>query len=368
MYRRKHRSRSELNPFISLTDILFNLILVLIFATAVIAQNISRVNRENRDFIERLESLLLERDQLEDLTHQLQRALEAAEERGDDLQNENASLQERIMVILGQLRAAEDENLAFSRQLERMLEEIEGLGAANAELQAENEDLAEREGDLLEQNASLEERIVDILGQLQVSESERGAMSDDLTLLRRQVAELSRNNFLVVELEWLTESHDLDLHVTDPDGLRFYWYESAFVGDSSRITLDNRIGARSGKPGVEMWTARELKLGLYRVEVGLWGCDRQNEADSYEVCTSDSTADVLVRHRDGDDAIQQVQIPALQSYARVQGSNFERDESLFDRLVLVAEIRVFDDNGERRVVVVPAPGLSVTRVSAGLLP
>ena len=350
------RRRSNFNPFISLTDILFNLVLVLLFASAIFAQDINQKYAENRDFQNRLSALQLERDTLMENVEGLSRSLSDAEQTSAALRDDNLSLEEQIAALVSDLGLAERRE---DRLKDRISVILGDLDDAELEKGLLEDKLTVVLGDLeLAEDAQklLEEDIVVALGNLEDAEALAGS-------LRRQVGELSRNNFLVVELEWLTESHDLDLHITDPAGNRFFWRQPTAPGVNSRLTLDNRIGARPNQPGLEIWTARELELGTYRVEVGLWGCDRTSEADSYKPCQTDALANLLVRHRDGDDAISAISLLANQSYAQVGGGRFTLEAGAFERLLLVAEVEVSEVDGKTNVEVRPAGGLSLERLA-----
>lgn len=353
----KLRKHSSFNPFISLTDVLFNLVLVLIFASALFVQDINQKYNENEAFKNRLASLQIERDKLIDSVKNLNTELDDVTALKEELTDINSSLEEQIGILVSNLDSAQ----AFQQALAERITVLLG-------------DLNDR--DL--QRQMLEEKITVIIGDLEVSENARKLLEDEITLtlgsldeaeqralaLREQVSELSRNNFLVVELEWLTQSHDLDLHVTDPGGKRFYWNQATYAEESSRLTLDNRLGARPNKPGLEIWTARDVKPGTYRIEVGLWGCDRASENDSYKLCQTNGLASLLIRHRDGDDLIGNITIPAQQIYAQISGSTFTLNETLFDRLILIAEVEVFEDDGEVRLEIKPASGLSSSRLAS----
>ena len=353
----KIKKRSSFNPFISLTDVLFNLVLVLIFASAFFIQDINQKYNENEAFRNRLASLQLERDELIDSVKDLNTELEDASALQEELEGINSSLEEQIGILVSNLDSAQAFQQALAERITVLLGEINDQDA---------------------QNKLLEERITVIIGDLEIAEDANRLLEDEITLtlgsleeaqetattLRNQVSELSRNNFLVVELEWLTESHDLDLHVTDPNGNRFFWNQATYPEESSRLTLDNRIGARPNKPGLEIWTARDIQTGTYRIEVGLWGCDRATEVSGYSVCQTDGQASLLIRHRDGDDLIANINIPANQSYANINGTEFTLNEALFDRLRLVAEVNVYEENGELRLEVSPASGLTSTRLDS----
>ncbi len=353
----KLKKRSTFNPFISLTDVLFNLVLVLIFASAFFIQDINQKYNENEAFKNRLASLQLERDKLIDSVKNLNTELDDATALQDDLKNMNSSLEEQIGILVSNLDSAQAFQQALAERITVLLGNINDKDA---------------------KNKLLEEKITVIIGDLEIAETTNKLLEDKITLtlgsledaqqsattLRSQVSELSRNNFLVIELEWQSERHDLDLHVTDPKGHRFFWNQATYPDESSRLTLDNRIGARPNKPGLEIWTARDIQPGTYRIEVGLWGCDRATEASGYKVCQTDGQASLLIRHRDGDDLIANITVPANQSYADINGSDFTLNESLFDRLLLVAEVNVYEENGEIRLEVKPANGLSSTRLDS----
>ncbi|MGL4608572.1 MAG: hypothetical protein ACRCYY_02640 [Trueperaceae bacterium] len=343
---RRQRKRNSVNPFVSLTDVLFNVILVFIFATAIFAQDISRKYAENLAFQEKLAGLQLERDELIESVEDLSTSLDAARETQDRLQDTNFSLEEQIRILVGNLDSARQRQEQLTQQIALLIGDL---------------------SDATTDRRILEEKITVILGDLDVAQDENKLLEDKVAIvltdldeaeqltqtLRSQVSALSRNNFLVVELEWLTESHDLDLHVTDPEGNRFYWNQASVQGSSGRLTLDNRIGARPNKPGVEIWTDRNLKLGTYRIEVGLWGCGRANESDTYKACQEDGVATLLVRHRDGDVPVENLRIPLNQRYAPEGGQDIN---ATLNQLVLVAEVEVTkNDEDEIQVNVKAAP-------------
>ena len=352
----KSRRRSNFNPFISLTDILFNLILLLIFASALFAQDINQKYAENRDFQNRLASLQLERDSLIDNVNNLTSDLDDAAELEAALRDNNTTLEEQIGILVSNLDSAQ------VRQQE-LLKQISVIVGDLNDAQSENDFLNERItvvlGDLdiaEDANTLLEEEITIIRGSLEDAEALTANLQDE-------VSELSRNNFLVVELEWLTEPHDLDLHIVDPNGNRFYWDQASYPEATSRLTLDNRIGARPNKPGLEIWTAREVELGTYQIQVGLWGCGRGEGSGGYQVCTTDSISSILLRHRDGDDLIANVTIAADNSYAQISGQEFSLNENLFNQLFTVAEVIVTEENGKIELEVQPSEGLSSVRLA-----
>jgi hypothetical protein len=341
--RRGRRRGSSVNPFISLTDVLFNVILVFIFASAIFAQDINRKYAENKAFQDKLASLQLERDTLLSNVEVLTQQLGAAD-------TTQLSLEEQIRTLVGNLDTAQLHQQNLENKISLIMGDLNDADAQRRFLEDKITVVIGEVAGLELQKKVLEDKVTLVLGDL--SDAEQRALA-----LRDQVSELSRNNFLVVELEWLTESHDLDLHVTDPAGNRFYWNRATYPDSTARLTLDNRIGARPNKPGLEIWTARDVQLGTYRIEVGLWGCGRTSDSGGYQPCQADGLASVLVRHRDGDESIENIKIPLGQSYAKGAGQGAELTGESLSQLILVAEVEVYDDNGEVRVRVKPAPGL-----------
>ena len=349
----KVRRSSNFNPLVSLTDILFNFILMLIFVSAIFAQDIDRKFAENKAFEDRLASMQLERDSLiknvENLTGELDKVTDIKEE----LTKSNTSLEEQIAILVGNLDSAQKRQEDLNNQIQVILGDL---------------------GDSDVQNTILNQKLTVILGELDIAESEKKLLEEKVTVvlgsledanltalsLREQVSLLSRNNFLVVELQWLTESHDLDLHVVDPNGNRFYWGQPSVKDTNSILTLDNRIGARPNKPALEVWTARDLIPGVYRIEVGLWGCLSGKQDGSYVQCQSDAKPNVLIRHRDGDDLITNITVALNQTYSRETISAGSTSE----KLVLVAEIEVVEENGRLGLTVKPASGVSLERLAS----
>jgi hypothetical protein len=204
-----------------------------------------------------------------------------------------------------------------------------------------------------DQKKVLEEQVTVVLGDLDKAE-------EIALALQEQVSLLSRNNFLVIELEWLEGNHDMDLHIIDPNGKRFYWGQPSYKDTNASITLDNRVGAQPEKPALEIFTARDLIPGVYSIEVGLWGCLSPKKDGSYQRCDSDGVASVLIRHRDGDDLIRDITIPLDLTYSRVNLSGANPSE----KMVLVAELEVSEENGKLGVNVKPTSGLTVDRLAS----
>jgi hypothetical protein len=347
----KVRRSSNFNPLVSLTDILFNFILMLIFVSAIFAQDIDRKFAENKAFQDRLSAMQLERDKLIENVERLTGKLDTANSLKTDLEESNTSLEEQIAVLVSNLDSAQQRQNDLNNQIQVILGD---LGDADLEKKILEQKLTVVLGELdiaADEKKLLEEQVTVVLGDL--DESEKIAVA-----LRNQVSLLSRNNFLVIELEWVAGNHDMDLHVIDPNGKRFYWGQPSYKDTNASITLDNRVGAKPEKPALEIFTSRDIIPGVYSIEVGLWGCLSQD--GSYIRCNDDGLANILIRHRDGDDLISNIKIPLDQTYSRVNLSGANPSE----KMVLVAEIEVFEENGKMGLRVNPTSGLTVNRLAS----
>lgn len=71
--------------------------------------------------------------------------------------------------------------------------------------------------------------------------------------------------FLLVKIDWDT-SADVDLHVTDPEGNEFFFFNTnrdgqSFQNSNGRLSTDTAQG-----PGVEVWQIPAVSKGDYKIE------------------------------------------------------------------------------------------------------
>jgi hypothetical protein len=71
--------------------------------------------------------------------------------------------------------------------------------------------------------------------------------------------------FILINMDWSTDKHDVDLHVKAPWGDEFYYKKPSFNGRPGKLTLDNENG-----PGLEVWTISDPPPGRYKVMVNLY--------------------------------------------------------------------------------------------------
>lgn len=90
--------------------------------------------------------------------------------------------------------------------------------------------------------------------------------------LERQIGEMRgrlTTPFLVVIISWNNKMADVDLHITDPAGRRFYYRQRSHRGSPAYIEVDSVLG-----PGNEVWIHPAATAGTYRVEY-VYFSDRQ---------------------------------------------------------------------------------------------
>ncbi len=83
-------------------------------------------------------------------------------------------------------------------------------------------------------------------------------------LSKREIASVDKK-FMMISAIWLTEKHDVDLYVTDPDGFVYNFKNKRGPSSVASFEIDSRFG-----PGLELWKTEDLKPGKYQIEVKLY--------------------------------------------------------------------------------------------------
>ena len=125
--------------------------------------------------------------------------------------------------------------------------------------------------------------------------------------------------FLAIIIQWSTRIHDVDLHVIDPAGKRFYYKAPTIPGRPGELSVDTRRG-----PGVEIWEVPEAPVGKYQVLYNFYS----NE-DGRDVNRAPAIVKGGVYHRDGHHRLDR------RTLTRVGSDNANA--------VLVATVTVKDD-------------------------
>ena len=192
-------------------------------------------------------------------------------------QNTSAELRRRLEAAQSELQQCRQQEAACREDLAALQQEVDQLEDALDRAQAEQaetrEDLQQAQGELQQCQANLD-----------VCEEK-----------------LSKT-FLAIVIQWPTRFHDVDLHVIDPAGERFYYRNKGADRRSGKLSVDTEKG-----PGVEIWELAEAPVGEYQV---LYNFYRRNKNDN------NPTVEGGVYHRDGHERLKD------QTLTRTNGNNF----------------------------------------------
>ncbi|WP_295882314.1 hypothetical protein [uncultured Thiohalocapsa sp.] len=158
--------------------------------------------------------------------------------------------------------------------------------------------------------------IADLERQLATTGAEAAQLRRQLAQAEARNAELARRlakTFLVLYVRWSTRD-DVDLHVIDPSGARFYFERKIIAGRPGVLSEDTLVG-----PGNEVWEVRDAPPGDYRIEVQL-----------FEVNDPGRVALVQGRvfHRDGSNAFPEVRLSREKQMKVVATINIAADGSV----------------------------------------
>ena len=211
---------------------------------------------------------------------ELKEALDQAQDELQEERNTTAELRRRLEEAQGDLEQCRQQEAACQ----------EDLGQAQAELAETREDLDQAQSELRQCQANLD-----------------------------VCAEKLSKTFLAIVIQWSTRIHDVDLHVIDPAGKRFYYKAPTIPGRPGELSVDTRRG-----PGVEIWEVPEAPVGKYQVLYNFYS----NEAGR-DVNRAPAIVKGGVYHRDGHHRLDR------RTLTRVGSDNANA--------VLVATVTVKDD-------------------------
>ena len=194
--------------------------------------------------------LRLDPEEVADLRRELQ------EERST-----SAELRSRLEEAQSELQQCRQQEAACREDLAALEQEVTRLQDAHDQAQAE---LAEARGEL--QQAQSE---------LQQCEANLNACEEKLS-----------RTFLAIVIQWSTKNHDVDLHVIDTAGERFFWNAETIDGRPGELSADTTKG-----PGVEIWEVPVAPAGKYQVLYNFY----EHNGNTGE----DPTVKGGVYHRDG---------------------------------------------------------------------
>ena len=163
--------------------------------------------------------------------------------------------------------------------------------------------------DLTRQLAAGDAGVAEVQRQLTEAQTQLRRAETRNVELERKLAK----TFLVLYVRWGTLD-DVDLHVIDPSGARFYFEHKTIPGRPGVLSEDTLVG-----PGNEVWELREAPPGEYVVQVQL-----------FEVKDARGAALVQGRlfHRDGSNALRDVRLTREKQFAEVATIRVAADGSV----------------------------------------
>lgn len=166
----------------------------------------------------------------------------------DKLRTENDRLKKRIQELMSIIEAQKTQQ---GLDLPKLLSELETLRDKLSDYEALKKRLAELESQL--QNSAAAERTI-------------AQLNDKIKTLEEAIKEglesKKTSSFFLINLQWDSEKHDLDLIVTDPFGNQYDFENRVHKNKSGKLVVDSRSG-----PGVELWKSLDFTPGKYLVQV-----------------------------------------------------------------------------------------------------
>ena len=161
---------------------------------------------------------------------------------------------------VARLRQELQQEQSTSAEIRRRLEEA----------QSELQECRQQEAACREDLAALQQEVARLRDMLDQAQAELAEAREDLRQAQNELQQcraeldvceekLSRT-FLAIVIQWSTEGHDVDLHVIDTAGERFYYQNKTIPGREGELSVDTTRG-----PGVEIWEVAVAPVGEYQV-------------------------------------------------------------------------------------------------------
>jgi|GEM_PF-2463710 flagellar motor protein MotB len=186
----------------------------------------------------------------------------------DKLKADNEKLRKRIQELLSIIEGLKTQQ---GLDLPKLLAELEALRDKLSDYEALKKRLAELEA-LQSRTADyddLKKRLVELESQLQnaaAAEQTIAQLNNKIKTLEETIREglesKKNSSFFLINLQWDSEKHDLDLIVTDPFGNQYDFENRMHKNKAGKLVVDSRSG-----PGVELWKSLEFTPGKYLVQV-----------------------------------------------------------------------------------------------------
>ena len=230
----RFRSR-EFNIFgMSALDLFASALGAFILISVVLMPYFLRIDRQE------VEQIASERDQARAELSMTRQRLERAEAALQQTKDELQQCQQREA-------ACEQARDKLGREVERLLRE---LAAAKSEVEAAKSEVEAAKSEV----EAAKSEAVQAKSELRDCQAELNVCEEKLT-----------RTFLAVVIQWATPKHDVDLHIIDAAGKKFFFRERTIPGRPGELSVDT-----TGGPGVEIWEVPTAPAGEYRVLYNLY--------------------------------------------------------------------------------------------------
>ncbi len=202
------------------------------------------------------------------------------------------------------IKVLEDSNENLEAQLQQCIDEkdeelLESLQQQNSELQEKLEDCEKEKADLEAKIVENNKKIAELEKEKQAVEEKNVQLEQENQDLEKELEKTktefnecdkkSADSYLLVTINWI-KNNDIDLHVTDPDGLTYYYKEPNHPSAPNQtLSIDTQ-----GGPGLELFVSQKAKVGTYKVQYHYYP-----KTDGQNLTTEPIEVDGSISHKDG---------------------------------------------------------------------
>lgn len=203
--------------------------------------------RDMQKEIQKLQSTkatMIPKEQLQSLSTQL-----------SSIQSEKSKIETELKALQAQI---EDQKKIENEKIMKQTQQERSLASVQSKLKNETNTSEELK-------KQLEQITVDSKKTQQELEETKEQLAKKIEEINKISESEAKNNFLLVTTTWNTEKHDIDMEITTPSGHKFNYKKKTAANDDSIFEVDSRMG-----PGLEMWKTPKAETGIYKVKVGLY--------------------------------------------------------------------------------------------------
>lgn len=219
--------------------------------------------------------------QLTKLKKQVQDYKEYVEKLTKFISDLQAKLNEKTQLV--QTESEKQQQLKLISDLKREIELLKQTQSSVAQLESEANDVKRKIASVEAEKKNMvdKDQLLKALEQIKVQQSEISKLKEIIAKLELDLKDMvprqdsvsnSENNFLMINITWATEKHDIDLEVKDADGRKFNFKRKKNAGSEASFEIDSRFG-----PGLEMWKTPRLKPGRYSFRIALYNSNGNEE-------------------------------------------------------------------------------------------